>query len=199
MRIAVGRPAGNTSRPRQWSAGRALRLARADRIPVPSLGPVYEKDEFGSTFYGVGVSSPIPVWNDGRRLVAQREAEYSRDIVLLRQAEERICVQVKTTLARWIQAQQLAARTEAMMTPVRENAMRMERLYTAGQTDLVKLLQVRQRWVNAANLQLDAAWQATQVYADLLSSLGGRRAARLAPGPTLSVIGWPARRARGQK
>ena len=56
---------------------------------------------------------------------------------------------------------------------MRENALRMERLYAAGQTDLVKLLQVRQRWVNAANLQLDAAWQRTQVYADLLTSLGG--------------------------
>ena len=49
----------------------------------------------------------------------------------------------------------------------------MERLYTAGQTDLVKLLQVRQRWLEAANTQLDTTWQATQAYADLLSSLGG--------------------------
>ena len=49
----------------------------------------------------------------------------------------------------------------------------MERLFTAGQTDLIKLLQVRQRWLEAANTQLDATWQATQAYADLLAALGG--------------------------
>ena len=49
---------------------------------------------------------------------------------------------------------------------------RVERLYTAGQSDLIKLLQVRQRLIQAENTELDAIWQATQAYADLLSAVG---------------------------
>jgi outer membrane protein TolC len=59
------------------------------------------------------------------------------------------------------------------MLPIKEHVARMERLYAAGQSDLVKLLQVRQRWIESANTRLDATWQTTQTYADLLTSLGG--------------------------
>ena len=48
----------------------------------------------------------------------------------------------------------------------------MERLYTAGQSDLLKLLQVRQRLIDAENAKLDMLWQATQAYADLLAATG---------------------------
>jgi outer membrane protein TolC len=48
----------------------------------------------------------------------------------------------------------------------------MQRLYEAGQADLVKLLQVRQRLIEADFARLDALWQTTQAYADLLSVLG---------------------------
>jgi outer membrane protein TolC len=115
----------------------------------------------------------MPVLNPGTRLVAQRDAEHHRDVVALEQTQQRITVQVKTAITRWSQAQQLAARTTAIVLPVKEQEARMERLYSAGQTDLVKLLQVRQRWLEAANTQLDTTWQATQAYADLLWSLGG--------------------------
>jgi cobalt-zinc-cadmium efflux system outer membrane protein len=180
-----GRPEIQTARAEVERSRAALCLARADRIPIPSLGPVYEKDESGSSFYGLAVSSPIPVWNAGARLVAQREAEYHRDAVVLEQTRQRVTVQVKTAMTRWNQAQQLSARTAAIAPLLAEQAARMERLFTAGQTDLVKLLQVRQRWLDAANMRLDATWQATQAYADLLSSVGGvSLLSSLCPQPT---------------
>jgi outer membrane protein TolC len=74
------------------------------------------------------------------------KSEHHRDLVALKQTEQRIAVEVKTATARWRQAQQLAARTAEIMPPLGESAARMERLYAAGQSDLVKLLQVRQRW-----------------------------------------------------
>ena len=63
----------------------------------------------------------------------------------------------------------------------------MQRLYEAGQADLVKLLQVRQRWLEAKNAQLDAVWQTTQAYADLLAALGASQLLG-----TLPVKGEPA-------
>ena len=154
------------------SSRAAVCLARADRIPIPSVGPVYEKDESGVTYYGFAVSSPIPILNAGGPLVRQREAEYRRDAVALEQTQQRVRAQVKATLVKWNQVQQLVARTQATMQPIQAETARMERLYKAGQTDLIRLLQVRGRLIQAENTQLDALWQATQAYADLLAALG---------------------------
>ena len=70
------------------------------------------------------------------------------------------------------------------MLPIKEHVARMERLYAAGQSDLVKLLQVRQRWIESANTRLDATWQTTQTYADLLAALGGTSLLRSLPAPS---------------
>ena len=45
----------------------ALALARADRIPIPSIGPAYERNETGAVFYGLALSSPVPLLNAGAR------------------------------------------------------------------------------------------------------------------------------------
>lgn len=154
------------------SSRSALCLARADRIPIPSVGPVYERDESGTSFYGIVASTPVPILNAGGPLVRQREAEFRRDAVVLEQTQQRVQAQVKATLVKWNHVQQLVARTQATMQPIQAETARMERLYKAGQTDLIRLLQVRQRLIQAENAQLDAIWQATQAYADLLTALG---------------------------
>jgi cobalt-zinc-cadmium efflux system outer membrane protein len=154
------------------SSRAAVCLARADRIPIASVGPVYERDESGTTFYGLAVSSAIPILNTGGPLVRQREAEYRRDAVALEQTRRRVRAQVKATLAKWNQVQQFVASTQAAMQSIQAETARMERLYKAGQTDLLRLLQVRGRLIQAENAQLDALWQATQAYADLLAALG---------------------------
>ena len=48
----------------------------------------------------------------------------------------------------------------------------LDRLFKAGQADLTKLMQARQRLIQLQNAQLDAVWQATQAQADLLLALG---------------------------
>jgi len=151
----------------------AVSLARADRIPIFSVGPVYERDESGTSFYGIVASTPVPVLNAGGPLLRQREAEYRRDVVALEQTRQRVRAQVKATLVKWNQVQQLVARTQATIEPIQAETARMERLYKAGQTDLIRLLQVRGRLIQAENAQLDALWQATQAYADVLTALGG--------------------------
>jgi len=154
------------------SSRAAVCLARADRIPIPSVGPAYERDETGVSFYGMTFSSPIPVLNAGRTLVAQREAEYRRDRVALDQARQRVIAQVKSALVRWDQTRELALRTEERIGPIKAQSARMERLFEADQTDIIKLLQVQQRAIDAENAQLDVLWQSTQAYADLIAAVG---------------------------
>ena len=150
----------------------AAALARADRIPIASAGPAYEKDESGKDFYGLVVSVPMPVLNTGRPLVLQREAEYHRDCVVLQQLRQRTETQTCAALVTWRDAQDLVDRTQVMVEPIREQTARMERLYAAGETDIIKLLQVRQRLLETENGQLDSIWAAIESYADLLTAVG---------------------------
>ena len=167
------RPEVQTAAAAAENSRAAVALARADRIPVPAIGPAYERNETGATFYGINVTTIVPVLNLGNSLVAQREAEYHRDCVAWEQARQQVAAQVLATEVKWTQAQQAAERTHARLEPIRQQTERMERLYEAGQTDLLKLLQVRRRFIEARNVELDAAWLAVQAYADLLAATGG--------------------------
>jgi len=166
------RPEIQSARSQVAASRAAVALARAERIPVPSVGPAYEKDESGVSFYGIAVSTPIPVWNAGGPLLRQREAEYHRDVVALEQLQERTTAQVKATFARWQQAQRSVAQTQSLAELLNAQTARMERLFEAGQSDVIRLLQVRRRAVEARSAQLDSLWQSTQAYADLLAAVG---------------------------
>ena len=149
---------------------------------MPSLGPVYERNESGAVFYGLALSSPVPLLNTGGPLVGQREAEYHRDCVAWEQARQQVAAQVLAVLVKWNQARQAAQRTHARFEPIRTQTERMQRLYDAGQADLLKLLQVQRRFIEARNVELDTIWQTTQAYADLLAATGGTPLLNSPPG-----------------
>ena len=153
----------------------ALSLARADQIPIPSIGPAYERNETGAVFYGIELSSPIPLLNTGRPLVRQREAEYHRDYVAWEQA-------AGGGGSGPGGAGEVAAiagggpRTHARFEPTRLQTERMQRLYDAGEADLIKLLQVQRRFIDTRNVELDAISATIQAYADVLAATGARAA-----------------------
>ena len=108
-----GRPEVQTAAAAAANSRAALSLARADQIPVPSIGPVYERNETGAVFYGLALTSPVPLLNTGHPLVGQREAEYHRDCVAYEQARQQVAAQVLAVLVKWKQAQEAAERTHA--------------------------------------------------------------------------------------
>ena len=91
-----------------------MRLARGDRIPTPVVGPVYERDEQGTQFFGFVYITPLPVFNNGTPLLRQREAEYRRACVALDQVQKRTVAQVRAATAKWNQSNQLVARTAGL-------------------------------------------------------------------------------------
>ncbi len=129
----------------------------------------------------MALSSPIPILNAGATMVRQRESEHRRDVVSLEQTKQKVIVQVKTALIRCNEARRLLAQTNAITAPLQEQVARMDRLYEAGQADLVKLFQVRQRLIEAENTRLDAVWQMIQAYADLLAASVRLRSSRRSP------------------
>lgn len=166
------RPEIHAARAQVGGAWAALGLAKGDRIPTPVVGPIYERDEQGTQFLGFVYITPLPVLNNGTPLVRQREAEYRRACIALEQLQQRTVAQVTAALANWNEANQLTKETTGLTAKLREKVESLDRLFDAGQTDLTKLLQARQRLIQLENAELDAMWQATQAQADLLTALG---------------------------
>jgi cobalt-zinc-cadmium efflux system outer membrane protein len=150
----------------------AVGLAKGDRIPTPIIGPQYEMDEAGVQYIGFVFITPIPIWNSGKPLVLQREAEHRRAIVAHQEAQQRAIAQVRSAVAKWNSATELVNESSGLRRELGNEVGAMERLFEAGQSDLTKLMQARQRLIQLENAQLDAVWQATQAQADLLLALG---------------------------
>ncbi len=150
----------------------AVKLAQGDRIPTPVIGPQYEMDEAGVQYIGMVLISPLPIWNNGKPLVRQREAEHQRAAVAADQAKQRAVAQVRAAVARWNGATDLVNDSAGLSKELGEEVSKLERLFELRQTDLGRLMQARQRQIQLENSRLDAVWAATQAQADLLLALG---------------------------
>jgi outer membrane protein, heavy metal efflux system len=150
----------------------AVDLARADRIPTPVIGPQYEMDEAGVQYIGFVLIAPIPVWNNGKPLLLQREADHRRAVVAFEEAQKRAIAQVRAAVAKWNGAAELVNESTQLSSDLRKDVAVLDRLFEAGQTDLTKLMQARQRLIQLENSRLDAVWQATTAQSDLLLALG---------------------------
>ena len=167
------------TRPEIWAARAAtvgaqssVNLAKADRIPTPVVGPVYERDEQGTQFFGFVYITPLPVLNNGSPLVRQREADQRRAVAALQNAQKRVVAQVRSAVAKWNGANRLVRRTGGLSDLLVKEVDALDRQFEAGQADLPTLLQARQRLIQLENARLDATWAATQAQGDLLLALG---------------------------
>lgn len=168
----TNRPDLHAARAAAQGAKAAVCLARGDKIPTPVVGPVYERDEQGTQFFGFVYITPIPLLNSGEPLVRQREAEYRRAVAAAQGVEQRIAAQVKAAVARWNGSVRLVTRTQGIPEAVRTQIAKLEQLFELQQTDLTKLLQARRSLIQLENARLDAVWAATQAQADLLAAVG---------------------------
>jgi outer membrane protein, heavy metal efflux system len=150
----------------------AVSLAKGDRIPTPIIGPQYEMDEAGVQYIGFVFITTLPIWNNGKPLVLQREAEHRRALVAYQEAQQRAVAQVRAAVAKWNGATELVNESSGLSKDLNADVVALERLFEANQADLTRLMQARQRLIQLENAQLDAVWQATQAQADLLLALG---------------------------
>ena len=108
------RPDLSAARAAVDGAAAAVRLARGDRIPTPIIGPEYQIDEAGIQYIGFVYITPLPVFNSGKPLVIQREAEFCRTRMALQAAEQRAATQVKAAASKWNASNRLISRTSGL-------------------------------------------------------------------------------------
>jgi cobalt-zinc-cadmium efflux system outer membrane protein len=153
-------------------AGAAVRLAKGDQIPTTIIGPEYVQDEAGIQYVGLNLVPTLPILNNGKPLVRQRQAEERRAVVAYEQARQRAVAQVRSAVAKWNGATGLVSDSSGLTQELGGEVANLERLFEAGQTDLTRVQQARQRLIQLENAQLDALWNATQAQADLMLAVG---------------------------
>ena len=153
----------------------AENLARADRIPSPIIGPQYAMDEAGIQYIGLVYITPVPIWNNGKPLVHQRQADHQRAHMALEQARQLAVAQVRSALAKWNGASELVKETVGLTADLTQEVAKLEHLFDQGQADLTKLIQARQRLIQLKTAEIDATWAATQAAGRPAAGSGGSR------------------------
>ena len=74
-------------------------LARANRVQNIQVGPFYERDDYGTLFFGLRAQMNLPVFDTGRPLSEQREAEAEHQMITLEQLRS-ATVEVQTAVER---------------------------------------------------------------------------------------------------
>ncbi len=149
------------------------RLARANRLPNVSAGIDLERDESGTQFFGGTVSVPIPILNNNRGVIAQREAEYLRTAGQVTQLEAEVRQDVRAASQRYERAREVAAQNEAdIRDGLGTEVDRIEDLYAQGETDLLRVYEVRQKLNQLRDAYLDSLFEVIQAESELAAAAG---------------------------
>lgn len=150
-------------------------LQRADRFGNPRIGPVYEFDEARTNFLGVQVQVPLPLFNRRRGEIQTAEAEQTQAYLRLQQTEVQIQQDVNLATRRLTEAQDWAENYRGVVLPaLRQSLKDMEALFEQGQpgVDVLRILDVRRKLLQAEDGYLDALLAYTSALADLAEAVG---------------------------
>lgn len=154
-------------------ADAALRLEVAGRFGNPTVGPTFEYDPTEVQMIGVQFAVPLPLLNRRRGEILQREAERTRASLELRELEFTVRQDVEAAVGRLEEAILALNTYEARVLPELRQALQgMERLLGQGEVDILRVIDVRRKLVQALDGALDARFEVSQALADLAAALG---------------------------
>jgi cobalt-zinc-cadmium efflux system outer membrane protein len=177
--VAFGaRPDLNSRRLMVAEAEALLRLDIANRYGNPSAGPMFEYNETRVTFVGLAMYLPIPVLNTRNGEIMQRRAQLTRAAADVRQVELQAGLDVQAALARLAAAQKWAdSYARDVLPSLRQAREEMDRLFSANEVDVLKVIGVQQNYLQALGTYLDAQFEVSQATADLALAVGDHRIA----------------------
>jgi cobalt-zinc-cadmium efflux system outer membrane protein len=152
-----------------------VRLALADRYGNPTLGPAFEYDPTRVNLIGAQINLPLPVFNTHRGDILQRQAERSRAVLDLRQAETVVRLDVQAAVAHVKQARAWLLTYERQVVPgLVKSVKEMNQMFRAGDrgVDSLRLIDIYRKLLKAIDTELDARWEVAQAQTDLAAAVG---------------------------
>jgi cobalt-zinc-cadmium efflux system outer membrane protein len=163
-------------------ADAAVGLAIANQKADVTFGPAMEVDENKTFFIGGTLQVPLQIYNKKEGEVLQAEAERAKAAAELEQSRVKVKMAV---LAAWQQsddARRLAAVLVEQVLPTSDRYLQdADKLLSAGQIDLLKLVELRRRRLMAQQQLLDAQNQMVLRQIDLETLSGNLLAPYILP------------------
>jgi outer membrane protein TolC len=165
----------------------ALRLELANRYGNPVIGPAYTYDPTRVSSVGAQLNVPLPVLNTHRGQIQQRQAEEAKAVLVLRQTEIQVRQDVEAALQRLATARAGAEVYRDRILPALQTGLTdLEQLFHAGKVDVLRILDLRRKWISARDSYLTALWEVSQAQADLIAAVGDLTLAGL-PAPPFTA------------
>jgi len=180
--FAAARPDVMAARADLATARANAGLANAARVPNLQIGPYYQRDDFGTTYYGFRSQFDVPVANNGRPLLRQREAELSQRQLTLRQIERRARLEAEAAIERYERARQLVEQIAGDGgNDVPDELRRLEELFHEREIEVQRIVLARNSMFLVRRAQLDALNEVAQAAAAVTAATGLPPTALVAP------------------
>jgi outer membrane protein, heavy metal efflux system len=170
-------------------------LARANTVQNIQFGPYYERDEFETLFFGFAAQMTLPIWDSGKPLARQREAECAQRTIGYNALRVRARVEAQTALERYERARGLAEKERLNFAQALSGDLdRVKRQFEVGQADILNVFATQTALLQEQKAYLDLLNELAQSAADVtltaglpparvVSTGGGEGAAVPAPPP----------------
>jgi outer membrane protein TolC len=167
------------------------RLEIANRYGNLNIGAKTEYDQSQITFVGATVQFQVPIYNTRRGEILQRQAEKTKVMLDKQRVEIQISQEVLAALDRLTEAKYWARSLEIDILPnLRKTIDRFEQLFAQGEVDVIRLIEVRRRYLHSRDNHIDALWELSQARADLAAAVGDFMLAAAEPA-AVSKLGLP--------
>jgi outer membrane protein TolC len=158
-------------------------LARANTVQNIQFGPYYERDEFETLFFGFAAQMNLPIWDSGKPLARQREAECTQRVIGLNALRMRARVEVQTALERYQRARDLAEKEHSnLVQSLSGDLARVKRQFDVGQADILNVFATQTALLQEQKAYLDLLNELAQSAADVTLT-AGLPPARVTSGP----------------
>lgn len=143
-RLVAARPDVMAARAAVAMAAENLQLAQAAKRPDLQIGPMYQRDETATEFWGLQAQMAIPVVNTGAALVRQRVAELSQQQIAAAALEDRAALEARAAIERYEEARRLVEQSRGdFARPVADALKPFENQFKAGQLSLLQVFAAR--------------------------------------------------------
>lgn len=147
-----------------------LQLANAMRRPDLQVGPMWQRDETATEFWGIQAQMDIPFINTGASLVGQRIAEWEQQQITAAQLENRAVLEARAALERYERARRNVDQSRGDFGRAFSDSLKpFEDQFNAGQIPLIQVfaahaafVQSRQGFLELMNELALAAAEVTQ-------------------------------------
>jgi cobalt-zinc-cadmium efflux system outer membrane protein len=171
--LVANRPDVQAARSDVQTARSNADLANANRVQNVAVGPIYDRDDFGTQFIGFRTQFNVPVFDNGQPLTRQRCAEYRQRAVACQQLEMRAALEAQLAIDRYERARRIVEHSQRDNSKTWAEEIRaIDEQFKAGQADILAVFATRTSLIQDHRAYLDALNELAQAAANVTAATG---------------------------